>query len=37
MADDVKAKLRRIAHSVNETQVKEAVNLLKAGIDMKEN
>ena len=30
MADDVKAKLRRIAHSVNETQVKEAVQSLKS-------
>lgn len=30
MADDVKAKLRRIAHSINETQVKEAVQSFKS-------
>ena len=30
MADDVKARLRRIAHSINETQVKEAVQSLKS-------
>ena len=30
MADDVKARLRRIARSMNETQVKEAVQSLKS-------
>ena len=30
MADDVKAKLRRIAHFINETQVKEAVQSFKS-------
>ena len=30
MADDVKAKLRRIAHSINETQVQEAVQSFKS-------
>ena len=30
MADDIKVKLQRIAHSVNETKVKEAVQSLKS-------
>ena len=30
MADDGKAKLRRTAHSINETRVKEAVQSLKS-------
>ena len=30
MADGIKVKLQRIAHSVNETKVKEAVQSLKS-------